>query len=231
MQAIFVTGTDTDVGKTYISALMCQELRQQGLNIGYYKAAASGTLDFAASDAGRVKLQAQLPQPPASMLSYRYAAACSPHLAARQTQQFATRSQIIKDFNAVAATHDYLVMEGAGGIICPLTWQPSNHLMQADIVKALQLKVIVVAAAGLGTINHTCLTCYYLQTLGVAISGIVLNFFDKDDPMHQDNLAMIETLTQLHVCATVAPQGSALQLRQGALTSLFSALNLPINDI
>ena len=224
MKAVFVTGTDTDIGKTYVSALICKSLVKQNLNVGYYKAAISGADNIKNSDAGYVKDVAGLKQNYESLLSYLYQDPLSPHLAARIEQRFVDLKKVSEDFHQVAALHDYVLMEGSGGIVCPIVYEKDKKILLEDIVKLLCLPVVIVADAGLGTINQTTLCCHYLKSKTIAINGIILNNFDKNKTMHQDNLAMIEDINKVKVIATVASQAAELSMRVGSLSDAFSLI-------
>ncbi len=178
---------------------------------------------MASSDAGFVNKFAGLQQDEKTLLSYLYREPLSPHLAARREKRFACLNKIKADFAAAAAGHDYVLAEGAGGIVCPVVYEDGRRLMYSDIVKALGLSVIVVADAGLGTINHTVLTLEYLKNHGIKAQGVVLNKFDDKSQMHQDNLFMVEELTDIKVIATVA-EGSAVPVcRHENLENYFAA--------
>ena len=215
MRAVFVTGTDTDIGKTYVSALMCKTLVKQNLNVGYYKAAISGADNIKGSDAGYV-----MP----GIGVYLYQDPLSPHLAARLEKRFVDLKKVKDDFNQVAALYDYVLMEGSGGIVCPIVYERDNKILLEDIVKLLGLSVVIVADAGLGTINQTTLCCHYLNSKGIKVNGIILNNFDENKMMHQDNLMMIEDINKVKVIATVASQSTELSMRISSLTDIFSSI-------
>lgn len=102
-KGLFVTGTGTDVGKTYVTALIIRKLRQTGRNAGYYKAALSGAASIENSDAGYVNRAAGIGQARETLLSYLYHSAVSPHLAARLENNPADIYKIISDYKKVAA--------------------------------------------------------------------------------------------------------------------------------
>ena len=120
MRGLFVTGTGTDIGKTYVTAAIARELTSKNLNLAYYKAAVSGASSIESSDAGFVKHSANLKQETSSLLSYLYEKPLSPHLAARGEGRFACLNKIKEDFNKLKESYDYVLSEGAGGIICPV---------------------------------------------------------------------------------------------------------------
>lgn len=132
-KALFVTGTGTDAGKTFITALIVKRLRGAGLNAGYYKAALSGAEDrggkLIPGDAEYVRMAAGIEGDPADSVSYIYRTAVSPHLAARIEGPQIELERIKSDFAEQCRRYDYLVMEGSGGIVCPIRWDGSAQLM------------------------------------------------------------------------------------------------------
>ncbi len=203
MRGLFVTGTGTDIGKTYVSAAIARELTKKNLKLAYYKAAVSGSDCIEHSDAGFVRDHALIRQSTDSLLSYLYEKPLSPHLAGRGENRFASLDVIMEKFNALRKDYDYVLSEGAGGIICPVVWEKDCHLMYLDILKAMKLPCVVVADAGLGTINHTVLTISYLKSHDVKVQGVILNRFDENSAMHLDNLTMIEQISEVKVIATL----------------------------
>lgn len=208
MRAVFITGTGTDIGKTYVSAVIARTLHERHLKIAYYKAAVSGADSVGQSDAGFVNTYASLGQEDKTLLSYLYKRPLSPHLAARLEQRFASLDSIKESFFSLGRSYDYVLTEGAGGIVCPVVFEPDLKLMYSDILKALGIPSLIVADAGLGTINHTVLTISYLKKLGIMVNGVILNRYDENNMMHRDNLTMIEQLSDVNVIG-VLPSGSA----------------------
>ena len=174
-KGLYILGTGTDVGKTYITALWLKKLRESGHDVAYYKAAVSGAPSISESDAGYVKQVAGLSQADETLLSYVFDEAVSPHLAARHEGKVIDRTVVNRNFCHVVNTHAYTTVEGSGGIICPLHVTDTELYMLEDVVKDLQLPTIVVATAALGTINSTVLTVHYLQSKGISVKGIIVN--------------------------------------------------------
>ena len=194
-KGIFVTGTGTDVGKTYVTALIVKKLADAGIHAGYYKAALSGAESIEESDAGYVKKIAGITQEDSSLLSYLYQNAVSPHLAARIEGNPV-------DTETVKADFDYVTVEGSGGIVCPIRWEKEHEILLEDIVKMLHLNTLVIADAGLGTINAVVLTVEYIRNHGMDVKGIILNHY-SGGAMQEDNEKMIERLTGVPVIARV----------------------------
>ena len=205
-KAIFITATGTDVGKTYICALIVKKMRQSGYNCGYFKPALSGAeiVDgkIIPGDCDYVLKQAGIEAPPENYVSYIYKTAVSPHLASKIENNPIKIEKIKSDFARLKKEFDYIVVEGAGGIVCPFNLG-ENKLMLPDVIKALGLDIIIVASASLGTINSTVLTAEYAKYHGINVQGIILINYDEKDLMQKDNKIQVEALTGIKVIAAV----------------------------
>ena len=201
-KGLFITGTDTDIGKTYVTALIVKTMREAGYDTGYYKAAISGAPTVAASDAGFVNQFAHIGEEEDMILSYLYQHAVSPHLAAKLEGHPLEKDVILKAWEKVTAKYPYVTMEGSGGIVCPIRHDEKAVYYLEDIISWLHLPVLVVADAGLGTINHVVLTCEYIKNRNIPIQGIILNNW-KGGVMEEDNVKMIEEITGVKVIAKV----------------------------
>lgn len=216
---IFITGTGTDVGKTYISALIVKKMRDCGYNCGYFKPVISGVTEMCGklidSDANYVIQTANIETEAENCVSYWWKEAVSPHLAAKRTTQKIDIDKIKYDFSQACKKYDYLLIEGAGGITCPIIINKDEKYLLKDLIWELGLSIIIVADAGLGTINSTLLTVDYAKANGIEIEGIILNNYESDNFMHWDNLEQIETLTGINVVATVGHNSSDIMLLEG----------------
>lgn len=205
-RGIFITGTDTDIGKTYVTGEIAKAMK--GKNVCYFKAALSGAerMDgkLVGGDAKYVMEQGQMEGDPNDFVTYIFEEALSPHLAARRAGVTIEMEKIRSHFHSLQINYDYILMEGSGGIVCPIS---DEGLMLYDIVKELGLSVILVSQSGLGAINACVLTCSFLEKLGIECAGIILNRFQSHDIIHQDNLQTIEKLTGKKVLATLAEDG------------------------
>lgn len=225
-KGLYILGTGTDVGKTYITALWLKRLREAGHDVAYYKAAVSGAPSITESDAGYVKEVAGLSQADETLLSYVFDEAVSPHLAARHEGKFIDRTVVNKNFCHVARAHAYTTVEGSGGIICPLYVTDTELYMLEDVVKDLNLPTIVVATAALGTINSTVLTIHYLQSKGIPVKGIIVNQY-TGNPMEEDNCVMMERLTGIPVLDRVGPGQTSLHMDVDAMLSCYEDIVNP----
>ena len=219
-KAIFITATGTDIGKTYVSGLIAKHMKDKGLNIGYYKAALSGSLDITDSDAWYVKQQADLLDSYDEMVSYTYKHAYSPHLAA-QIEGNPPDIKVIKNaYKNIDNRHDYMIVEGSGGIICPIRYDDDKKIFLEDIIKELDLPCLIVADAGLGTINSAVLTIEYMKSKKIKIKGIILNRFEEANVMHEDNKEMIEKITNIKTVGIIDSVNN-MELKADNIHSLF----------
>lgn len=215
-KGIFITATGTDVGKTYVSGLLTKQLRESGIDCGYYKPVLSGAIvendKIIAGDAEHVTQTAGLGGNSIERVSYIFKPAVSPHLASEIEGRPINLNKIVEDFKNAAEKHKFTVVEGAGGIICPLNLD--ENLFIYDIPKALNLDVIVVADGGLGTINNTFLTVDFIKRLGLNIKGIILNKFEHENFMHRDNLRVVERICGVKVIGTVTKDAEKIELSE-----------------
>lgn len=206
-QSLFLVGTDTDVGKTYVAGLLMKKFREMGYNLGYYKAVLSGGYyageQLIPGDAEYVLEQGQLDEEYESCVSYTLENSISPHLAARWEGVHIDLEKIKNDYQYIASKYEHVIVEGSGGIVCPIVLEEDRHILLEDIIKALEIPVVVIARAGLGTINHTVLTLEYLKNRGFDIKGIIINGYEPCNKMHEDNVRVIERLTGVKVILKV----------------------------
>lgn len=222
-KGLFVTATGTDAGKTYITALLVKKLAEAGLSAGYYKAALSGAETIADSDAGYVKRISGIDQPDESLLSYLYRNSVSPHLAARIEGNPVELKKVSADFIRVAESYDYVTVEGSGGIVCPIRWDQQKLLLE-DIIKELGLDTVIVADAGLGTINAVALTVSYLKSKEIGVRGIILNHY-SGGVMQEDNVRMIEELTGIPVVGVVHDGDDEIEIPLEKLRDMYGEIS------
>ena len=204
----FVTATGTDVGKTFITALLVKKWRDSSIDAGYYKAALSGAElrdgKWIAGDADYVKRIANLPDTQEQLVSYVYKEAVSPHLAAQKEGNPVELSKVQADFNAACSRHEFIFAEGSGGIICPIRYDDQKIFLE-DIIKTLKLPLLIVTTAALGSINACVLTIEYARSRGLDIRGIIVNRYgcSGNFEMEDDNIRMMQDLTGLEILAKV----------------------------
>ncbi len=222
---LFITGTGTDVGKTYVTSLVIKKLRESGANAAYYKAAMSGNERRAdgtliPGDALSVKEVSGIAQPLEEMCPYIYENAYSPHLAARIEGGPVELSVVRDGFRKVSEKYDYVTVEGSGGILCPIRYD-GERIMLEDVIQDLGLSCLLVADAGLGTINSVVLTAEYMRARKIPIVGMIFNRFHKGNVMEEDNIRMCGELTGLKTLACVQEGDRALAMEAEALRALY----------
>lgn len=222
---LFITGTGTDVGKTYVTGLVIKKLRDSGVNPAYYKAAMSGNErrpdgSLIPGDALSVKEVSGIAQPLEEMCPYLYENAYSPHLAARIEGQQVELSVVEEGFRRVSGAYDYVTVEGSGGILCPIRYDGVKILLE-DVIKALHLSCLLVADAGLGTINNVVLTAEYMRARDIPIVGMIFNRFHPGNVMEEDNMRMCEELTGFKTLACVREGDRALSMDAEELKALY----------
>ena len=224
---LFVIGTSTDVGKTYVSGLIMKKLTQAGLSAAYYKAAMSGNEPGPdgrpiPGDALAVQTCANLHQTLVSMCPYVYRQAVSPHLAAKIEGPAVDMARVRAGLEQLCGQYDYLTMEGSGGIICPIRWDKEQHILLEDLLRELGFGAVMVADAGLGVINSAVLTAEYMKSRGLELRGIIFNNYLPGDPMHEDNREMCQALCGLPVIACVERGCLELPMSTEALAALYA---------
>ena len=178
----FITGTDTGVGKTVVTALLASTLRRQGLHVGVMKPVETGCLQ----DGHRLVPQDSLflrhisgcTAPQALVTPYTFAEPLAPAIAAELAGITIEIQHIRKCYQQLLAEHDIVLVEGAGGLLVPLTAQLSIH----DIAVELDLPVLIVACNRLGAINHTALTVTIARQRSQVL-GIILNHIQASDDL------------------------------------------------
>ena len=203
MKSVFITGTDTGIGKTVVAAGLLAAARARGIDAVPMKPVQTGCArNLAAPDLDFCLREARFKPWPHErdwMCPYRFIPACSPHLAARLARKRIQIRKIAGGFNRLASLHEAVIVEGAGGVLAPIN--EKNTML--DIMKALRLPVILVARAGLGTINHTLLSLRELRHAKLKVVGVVLveSAPGKRSVIEKDNLRTIERLSGIPILA------------------------------
>lgn len=224
-KSLFVVGTGTDIGKTYVTGLIIKKLRENGKSSAYFKAAMSGNErdkngELIPGDSVEVKNISGISQPIEEMSPYIYEKAVSPHLAAKLEGNPLNLENVYKKFKRIYDKYDYITIEGAGGILCPMRFD-DEEIWLSDIIRLCKSGCIMVADAGLGTINSAGLTAFYMKEKGIPLKGIILNRFEPGNTMHEDNLKMCEYITGAKVIACVKEGDSDLDISFENLESVY----------
>lgn len=213
---LFIAGTDTGVGKTQAACLIVRELREQGIAVAAYKPACSGAEVDADgrvfwSDLDRLAAALGLPTADDRVCRQRFLAPLAPPLAAAEEQRTVDVNAIDDGLLAACAAAEVVVVEGAGGWLCPFTTETTF----ADWVARWQMPVLVVARPGLGTINHTLLTLAAIRLQGLSPVGFLFNHTTSDlpDPSALTNAAEISRRSGVPYLGEI-PHGEPTELRR-----------------
>ena len=218
---VYITGTDTGIGKTFVSCALLHALRGEGLRAVGMKPVASGcerTADGWRNDDALRLLAASSPQPDYALVNpYALPAPTAPELAARDVGVEVSLPPLRVAFDALAAAADVVVVEGVGGWAAPL----SPRLDQCDLVHALELPVVLVVGLRLGCINHARLSVRALRADGVQLLGWIGSAIDPQFERSEETVAIMDRcipaprLGLLPHGADAA--GCAVELRDAAL--------------
>lgn len=176
---LFVTGTDTDIGKTVIAGALALAFRRRGIDVGVMKPAATGCRTRGtkriAEDIEFLLAAAGSEDEPELVCPYMLREPLAPEVAAQIEGIRIDTRKIIAAYRELSDRHEMIIVEGAGGVFVPIK---KNYFM-LDLLPALALPALVVIRPGLGTINHTLLTCEILRAQGTKIAGLIMNDYPK----------------------------------------------------
>ncbi len=175
IKGVFITGTDTGVGKTYVATGIAKALRSAGVAVGVMKPAETGCGSRSGKliprDAAALVRAAAVRDSLSLVNPYRFRSPVAPSVASAIERKPIDPEKILKSFKTLSQRHEFMIVEGAGGIMVPL----AEGYLFLDLAEAMGLPVVIVARPGLGTINHTLLTIEALRNRGITIAGVVIN--------------------------------------------------------
>ncbi|MFA4967069.1 MAG: dethiobiotin synthase [Candidatus Margulisiibacteriota bacterium] len=195
MSGVFITGTDTGVGKTFITLALARALMARGIDVGVMKPISCGPMDD--NDAVYLKKELKISDPLDLINPIRLRLPLAPYAASAILRKKIDLKKIFKAFKKLLITHEIVLVEGVGGVLVPI----KKNYFAADLAKDLNIPAIIVARAGLGTINHTLLTVEALRSRKVDILGIIMNGFTGKELSEKTNSKIIENITRIPVLA------------------------------
>ena len=209
MKGIFITGTDTGVGKTYIACAIAHQLQQAGAAVSPRKPVESGCLqegsELIPADALALQQAANYSGSLAQVCPFRFAPAISPKRAAQLANQALSTTKVAQACTLNIQDNEFLLVEGAGGFYSPLCEDGLN----ADLAVALALPVALVAEDKLGCINHVLLSIQAIEARGLTLSAVILNQTQQADTELMDNF---NELSDLLDCALLTTAHQPLPL-------------------
>ena len=197
---LFVSGTDTEVGKTYVCARLLEYAQANNIKAGYQKWVCSGSEAAVPEDLAYCQQAAGLPLDPElvnEQVVYSFRFPASPHLAAAMENRKVDPDVIIEKCSSLAREYEWLIVEGVGGLLVPLR----HDLLLADLLGQLQPWTLLVARSGLGTINHTLLSIEAMRSRRIPILGVVFSDAEQDEnkTIVSDNRKIIQEISRVEV--------------------------------
>jgi dethiobiotin synthetase len=206
-RAMFVTGTDTDAGKTYISAALLRHFAAQSLRVVGMKPVASGAKELDGvlhnSDVTQLRQASNVQADVRWINPYCFTPAIAPHIAAQQAGVAIDLQQIKQAYEQLCGMADVVVVEGAGGWLVPLNGQQTI----ADLAQLLDIPIVLVVRIRLGCINHALLSVADIQRRGLTLLGWVANCMEDEMPVMQENIATLQQLIAAPCLAVVGHHG------------------------
>lgn len=216
---LLVSGTDTGVGKTYVSSLLLAALREQGLRVGALKPVETGVTDPAATDAEVLRQAAGGWQELSEVLLYRFPEPLSPHLAAERRGVEISRKHIVQSIYQTASQVDLLLVEGAGGLCVPF----SRDWRFIDLIQELDAPLLLVVGSRLGAINHASLSFEALTSRSIKCLGYALS----EPPLESPELALAHQAARETNREAIAEQADRYQFFELAYFPLQPQSSLP----
>ena len=201
MKSIFITGTDTDVGKTYITAGLAVALRKMDVDVGVMKPFAAGTTQkkgYKSEDVEILTKAAQTSDPESLVNPQFFPIPASPYTAWKNLKTKPKVSTILSSFKKLSKLHEMILVEGMGGIMTPIL---KNYYV-TNLIKEMKIPAVIVTRSKVGTVNHTIMTIQMCQKYKIPIKGIIINDFDDGYPVN--NLKRdLESLTGVKVLGSI----------------------------
>ena len=203
MKSLFITGTDTDVGKTVISAGLSRAISDQGIDIGVMKPFAAAELqsssDFQSEDTEILAKAARVSDSEDLLNPQFFPIPASPYTASKTLDMNVDVETVLEKFEELKKLHDMILVEGMGGIMTPLL---ENYFV-ADLIRDMNLQTIIVIRSKIGTVNHTLLTSKICKDYNLQVKGIIINNFDSEGYPVQELKRDIEQLTKHKVLGVI----------------------------
>ncbi len=202
MNSLFITGTDTDVGKTYVAAGLAVTLRKMGIDVGIMKPFAAGTPQkkgLKSEDVEILSRASQVLDPENLMNPQFFKMAASPYTASKTLKVKVKVKSVLSNFKKLSKLHSMLLVEGMGGIMTPIL---KNYFV-TDLIKEMQLPAVIVTRTKIGTVNHTIMTCKMCEKYKIPIKGIIINNFDSDGYTVKTLKRDLQSLTGVPILGTI----------------------------
>lgn len=201
-KGLFITGTDTGIGKTFVGGGIAGVLRKKGEDVGVFKPMLSGvSRKDPMSDTVLLKEMSGDYNTLEEITPFQYNEPLAPYIAAKRTGQSISLEAIMDAWKMIKDTHEYFIVEGAGGLGVPF----GKDYVAADVAREIGFPLLIIARTGLGTVNHIWLTVQVATQMGLQIAGIILNNVHETNQgiAEKTNPALIEEVTNVPVLAVL----------------------------
>lgn len=202
MESLFITGTDTDIGKTYVTAGLAASFRKMGIDVGVMKPFAAGTAQkngFKSSDVQILASAAKVHDSEALLNPQFFPIAASPYTALQNLKIKSDINLVLDGFKKLSKIHSMMLVEGIGGIMTPIT----RDYFVANLIQDMKIPTIIVTRTKIGTINHTIMTCKMCKKYEIPVKGIIINNFDTDGYPADELKRDLESLSGIAVLGTI----------------------------
>lgn len=182
MKSLFIAGTDTDVGKTYIAAGLAVAFRKMGIDVGVMKPFAAGRAEkkgYKSEDIVILSRAAKACDPEKLVNPQFFKIPASPYTAWKTLKTKPKISTILSSFKKLTKLHDMILVEGMGGIMTPIL---KNYYI-TNLIKEMKIPAVIVTRSKIGTVNHTIMTCKMCEKYKIPVKGIIINNFDDGYPI------------------------------------------------
>lgn len=218
---IFITGVDTDIGKTFVSLGLCLSLKSKGYKVGYFKPFQSGAYEkeneLIAPDLNELK---KYDKDIETKYSYLFKGEVSPHLASLITNIEVDIEKVKQDLKEFSDRFDYTIVEGAGGLYCPAV---KNNLF-SDIIKKLDTEIIIVTTPALGRLNHTLMTIECAKLNNIKIKGLIINKVPKNPTLSEENFTKeLKLFSDIKILGEIP---NTADLSKDSITELFKDIEI-----
>ncbi|MEK0320856.1 MAG: dethiobiotin synthase [Nitrosopumilus sp.] len=202
MKSLFITGTDTDVGKTYIIAGLAVVIRKMGIDVGVMKPFAAGKAQkkgYKSKDIVIISKAAQACDPESLVNPQFFPIAASPYTAWKNLKTKPKISTILSSFKKLSKLHDILLVEGMGGIMTPIL----KDYYITNLIKEMKIPAVIVTRSKIGTVNHTIMTVKMCEKYKIPIKGIIINDFDSNGYKIKELTRDFKSLTNVPVLGSI----------------------------
>ena len=205
MKSVFVTGTDTNIGKTCVSAGIAYALKRSGIDVGIMKpfvCDANQDVDTLTADVTVLANAAGINDPRELVNPFFFPISASPYTAAKKLDVEINLEHVFDCFKKLCKLHDVVIVEGIGGIMTPII----KDFAVIDLIKKFRTNTLIVTSAKIGTVNHTVMTSKMCDNLNVPVKGLIINNFDSTGYSIRELENDLTALTNLPVLCSLPHQ-------------------------